>query len=121
MKYSKILVALFVIIFATVLGVANSTDNKPKNLKYLPQDISDEKLDSIMLSYNKALGVCCDFCHVKDDYASDKNPVKVVARNMLKMTIDVNKNYFNTDPKVHPAYLSVVTCNTCHKGDAYPQ
>ncbi len=38
---------------------------KDRNLQVLPNDISDEKLDSIMQTYNKALGVKCDFCHVK--------------------------------------------------------
>ena len=94
----------------------------------MPKDISDEKLDSMMQSYNKALGVCCEFCHAPDknnkdaiDYASDENPVKEQARKMIKMTMEINKNYFNTDPKIHPAYLTVVKCYTCHKGDAYPQ
>ncbi len=80
-----------------------------------------------MQSYTKALGVSCDFCHVPDknnkevlDYASDENPVKEEARKMIRMTIDINKSYFNTDPKIHPAYLIVVKCGTCHKGDAVP-
>lgn len=126
MPYKKFFLALLVICTVMLAGFVSSAPNRAKNLKVLPKDISDEKLDSIMLSYNKALGVCCEFCHYKDekentDFASDKNPVKEVARNMMRMTIDVNKKYFNTDPKLHPAYLSVVTCNTCHKGDAYPQ
>lgn len=109
-------------------GFIASRPNKAKNLKVLPKDISDEKLDSIMESYNKALGIGCEFCHVRDkadsskvDFASDENQVKEVARDMLRMTIDINKKYFNTDPKVHPAYLNTVKCYTCHKGDAYPQ
>lgn len=128
MLYKKIWLALLIVSSVMMAGFASSLPNKAKNLKVLPKDISDEKLDSIMQSYNKALGVCCEFCHAKDkkdsaltDFASDENPVKEVARNMLRMTIDVNKKYFNTDPNVHPAYLSTVKCITCHKGDAYPQ
>lgn len=126
MLQRKLMIALLAISALMLLGFGASVPNQAKNLKVLPKDISDEKLDSIMQSYNKALGVCCEFCHYKDDkgntdFASDKNPVKEVARNMLKMTIDINKEYFNTDKKLHPAYLNTVKCITCHKGDAYPQ
>src|SRR5580765_2033765 len=71
-----------------------------RNLKVLPKDISHEKLDSIMHSYNKALGVRCGFCHIRSaqdsthlDFAAD-GPVKDVALNMLRMNIDINKKYF---------------------------
>ncbi len=128
MAYTKIFAVLLMILAITTTGFITSKPNKAKNLKVLPKDISDEKLDSIMQTYNLALGVCCEFCHAKDkkdpaktDFASDENPVKEVARKMLSMTIDINKKYFNTDPNIHPAYLNVVKCVTCHKGDAYPQ
>src|SRR5688572_108841 len=72
--------------------------DKHKNLQILPKDISVEKLDSIMQSYNKALRVGCEFCHtlVKDefDFADDKLPMKAEARKMMRMTIEMNKTYF---------------------------
>jgi hypothetical protein len=98
-----------------------------KNLKILPQDISQVKLDSIMGSYNKALGEGCKFCHtpLKDfpdslDYASDVNPMKENAREMMRMTILINKTYFYHDKNKQPEFLNVVHCMTCHRGDAYP-
>jgi cytochrome c553 len=128
MRFRKIILTLLVITLFVAAGAAHSNMSKKRNLKVLPQDISDEKLDSVMHSYTKALGVSCDFCHVPDkndkevlNYASDENPTKEEARKMIRMTIDINKNYFNTDPKINPAYLTVVTCGTCHKGDAVPQ
>ncbi|MBO9592554.1 MAG: c-type cytochrome [Niabella sp.] len=127
MRYKKISI-VFTLIFLTIIaGTSYSLYRPPHNLKVLPQDITHERLDSIMESYNKALGVKCSFCHAKKkdsdrlDFASDENPAKDVARNMLRMTIDINKNYFRTDSVIHPAYLNTVTCNTCHKGDAYPE
>ena len=58
-----------------------------KNLQILPKDISDQMLDSIMNSYNVALGVNCKFCHVPYknfpdslDYAADNEPMKEEAR-----------------------------------------
>lgn len=126
MRYKKISIAFTLVLLTIMVGASYSFYRPPHNLKVLPQDITHERLDSIMKSFNKALGVKCDFCHAKRkdserlDFASDENPAKEVARNMLRMTIDINRNYFRTDSVIHPAYLNTVTCITCHKGDAYP-
>ena len=116
----------------TVLVVAGiAAVDKPgsihKNLKILPQDISAEKLDSIMKSYTKALGVSCDFCHTASkflpntlEYASDENSMKENARRMMRLTIELNKNYFYFDSTIAPVYLNVVNCRTCHRGEPYP-
>ena len=100
---------------------------KHKNLKILPQDISESMLDSIMESYTKALGVSCKFCHVPFknfpdslDFASDDEPMKENARKMMRMTIHLNKTYFNFDSTVRPEYLKVVNCKTCHRGEPFP-
>jgi len=112
-----------------LLGVAavHAPHQKEKNLKILPKDISDEKLDSIMQTYNKALGVKCDFCHVKQkvfpgdfDYASDAEPMKENAREMMLMTIEINKKHFYFDKNIKPEYLTTITCKTCHRGEPFP-
>ena len=117
-------IALFVL-----LGIAAThlPGTKPRNLKVLPKDISDQKLDSIMESYNKALGVKCDFCHspgiiIKDklDYALDGNSMKEEGRKMIRLNIQINKEYFYYDTLQRPEYLTVVTCITCHRGDPMP-
>lgn len=102
--------------------------NTPKNLKVLPNDISDAKLDSIMHTYNKALGVNCAFCHTPFNknfpdslnYAIDENPMKEDARKMMRLTIKINKDFFYYDTLQRPEYLKVVTCYTCHRGDPFP-
>lgn len=110
-------------------GVAAVSFPKPKhkNLKILPQDISEAMLDSIMESYTKALGVSCKFCHVplkkfpdSLDFASDDEPMKENARKMMRMTIHLNKTYFNFDTATRPEYLKLVNCKTCHRGEPYP-
>jgi Photosynthetic reaction centre cytochrome C subunit len=71
-----------------------------KNLQILPKDISDHDLDSVMHHFSASLGVKCNFCHVVDtvakkmDAASDDKPEKNMARKMMLMAIDINKNYF---------------------------
>jgi len=56
----------------------------------------------------------CAFCHAGDDFASDANPRKTVARKMLEMT-----RYVNSAWKSH-VEPSGVTCFTCHRGQAVP-
>ena len=128
MHRKKILIFLFLTAFV-FLGVAAIKHPKERNLKVLPRDISDEKLDSIMHSYNKALGEKCNFCHTpfnKDfpdslDYAADKEPMKEEARKMMKMVIEINKTNFYFDKNQRPEYLHTVTCKTCHRGQPLPE
>lgn len=126
---SKKIITLFALGALVVLGVAavKAPSGPHKNLQVLPKDISEQKLDSIMESYTKALGVGCSFCHseVKNfpdslDFAIDEKPMKEDARKMMRMTIEINKNNFYYDKAERPEYLKVVTCKTCHRGEAYP-
>lgn len=120
----------FLVLFslALLIGAASFTQRPPRNLKVLPADISDAKLDSIMETYNKALGVKCGFCHVKVkgvvpdslDYASDAEPMKENARDMMRMVIEINRNHFWYNKSVEPVYLNTITCKTCHRGEPFP-
>ncbi|MFY0254752.1 c-type cytochrome [Chitinophaga sp. 30R24] len=95
---------------------------KAHNLKVLPKNISHEELISVMRGFNTALGVKCNFCHEprkddakKLDFASDANPHKDVARDMLKMTSRINKKFFKGSQTME------VTCYTCHHGNEEPK
>lgn len=108
--------------------LASMQQPKDRNLQVLPQDISDARLDSLMETYNKALGVQCNFCHVPYDkkvpdsldYASDTEPMKTEARKMMEMTIHLNKTYFWYDSTRPPYLLNAVRCKTCHQGEPFP-
>ena len=56
----------------------------------------------------------CEYCHNVENLASDEKYTKVVARNMLLMTRDINTNW-----KSHVADTGV-TCWTCHRGKGVP-
>ena len=100
----------FLILFGCILAIVcfqaftTSNDPKFKNLQILPKDISDHDLDSVMHHFSQALGVKCNFCHVRNeeekkmDFASDEKPEKKIARKMMLMAIDINKNYFKGMP-----------------------
>ena len=125
---NKILIISTLLVFV-LLGMAaiKPVVQKDRNLKVLPKNISDEKLDSIMQTYNIALGVKCNFCHVPMknitdslDYVSDAEPMKENARKMMKMVIDINKKNFHYIKEIEPVYLNTVTCKTCHRGEPFP-
>lgn len=121
---------------AAAMGTA-ATTVKPKkkkpetpvfvNLKVLPKNISSKDLQEMMSDdFEDGLGVSCGFCHAnaKDghglDFASDAKPEKEIARAMMRMTMRINKKYFKIKhPVIGKAGLTV-TCNTCHKGVAFP-
>jgi cytochrome c553 len=99
-----------------------------KNLKVLPGDISSKRLQQIMVDeFNDGLGVGCGFCHAEQkdshrlDYASDAKPEKEIARAMMRMAIKINRKYFqDRHPMIGDSTL-VITCTTCHRGQARPE
>jgi hypothetical protein len=127
MMRNKKIFAFGTIIAFILAGALITTPAKDRNLKVLPKDISDEKLDSIMHTYTKALGTNCRFCHVPTmvfpdtlDFASDNEPMKENARNMMRMVIDINKKNFWFNKEDKPEFLHVVSCITCHHGEELP-
>jgi len=127
---NKIVVILGLLAF-TLIGMAAGRQGQnfqQRNLKVLPKDISDKALDSIMNSYEKALGIKCDFCHVKTksdpqtlDYPNDAKPEKEIARNMMRMTNDINRIYFHFNTAESVDDIQAVTCKTCHRGEPHPE
>lgn len=104
------------------------TKSEWKNLKVLPQNISQDSLRFVMHTFDTSLGVKCNYCHAaraddptKLDFASDAKKQKLIARGMLEMTNDINSKYFlphAPDPK--PKQITMVYCITCHRGNTNP-
>ena len=90
-------------------GQQKRTPQPPKNLQVLTVD---DLRGGIMRTFTVALGGNCQTCHVQGDNASDENPHKVIAREMIKMTKEINGKF--PDGKTH------VTCYTCHRGSHEP-
>lgn len=93
----------------------------PTNLKVLPKDTARPALTAIMRGYTGALGVQCNHCHVEDmaARASDDNPKKDIARKMIQMTMDLNKQLDAIGTPAAPD-APKVTCFTCHRGAVKP-
>lgn len=97
------------------------------NLKILPKDINKDQMDSVMHHYTASLNVKCNFCHTmnpetkKLDFASDANKHKLIARQMMTMTNELNKKYFDhTGGAITLSSQLEVTCYTCHHGAKEP-
>ena len=97
-----------------------------KNLQVLPKDMPQPQVVAIMRVFNAALGVNCNHCHVwtkpgdpSNDMAADTKLTKDIAREMMRMTNDVNTRLAAAIKK--PAdQLAKVECATCHRGAAIP-
>jgi hypothetical protein len=97
------------------------------NLKVLPKNISSKDLQGIMVDdFQDGLGVTCNFCHANNadghglDFASDAKPEKEISRAMMRMTLGINKKYFKLKHPLIGSDALVISCNTCHKGQAFP-
>lgn len=132
MKKTLLITLSFVSIVAFSCAVTQMKSSGPdnpqyKNLKILPKDISKEQMDSVMHHFTGSLNVKCNFCHVRNeekkemDWASDGNKHKLVARQMLTMTNELNKKYFShTGSPITLTSSLAVSCYTCHGGKTDP-
>ncbi len=122
--------AIIILCFAAVISMSFMVTNDPtgyKNLKVLPKNTNKQQLDSVMKHFTIALGVKCNFCHVRLndeqknwDFASDNNEHKIIARDMMRMTARINKKFFDVkNTKSLDADLEV-SCYTCHGGKVHP-
>ena len=87
-----------------------------KNLTVLKGIPVDEFMGTMGL-FSAALNVCCGDCHVGAGgsdpmWESDAKPEKNVARKMVTMVENINKQNFGG--------AKVVTCWTCHRGSEFP-
>jgi len=99
---------------------------KPKNLQVLPKDWPGSRLRPVMVGFTRALGVRCSYCHKGEegktlsayDFASDDNPNKNRAREMLRMLNDIEDHL----KKIEPSGDRRVNmwCHTCHHGRPRP-
>lgn len=84
---------------------------KFKNIKVL-RDMPADQLGKVMNIMSASLNVNCDFCHVGYEFEKDDKEHKQIAREMIKMTFEINQKYFDRKTEV--------SCNTCHNGQPHP-
>ena len=117
----KLLTISILVLSIALCSLTLPDEPKFKNLKVLNKNISHDELDSIMKSFKNSLGVKCSFCHAQQkddpkklDFASDENEHKLISRDMMRMTMKINKKYFRNEKQ------DAITCYTCHNGHKEP-
>ena len=124
-KSLLVTVTLFMLILVS-LSFTPADEPLYKNLKILPKKIAKPQLDSVMRHFTRALGVRCDYCHVRVEgqrelnFASDDEEMKGEARIMMKMQNKLNKKYFNIKHADEMGTKLEVTCYSCHHGSTHP-
>ena len=110
--------AFFAFAFFTPKGETQTkvetAGQKFKNIKVL-NDMPADQMGKVMNQISSSLGVNCAFCHTSNDgdYEKEGKKEKNDAREMMKMTFEINKNHFNGRPEIN--------CNSCHQGKNHPQ
>lgn len=103
-------------------GTAGATRPKLQVLQSVPES----QIFLLMNLVADSLGVRCDYCHVQSKpdltktpanvggwvWDSDDKPQKKIARDMMKMVVDLNAKDFGGRTRV--------TCFTCHQGAIDP-
>lgn len=79
-----------------------------KNIQAL-KGIPASRLAGLMDSYNKALGVSCEYCHSAGDLSKADKPAHKLSVRDIMMTREINEKYKHT-----------VDCMSCHQGKAKP-
>jgi hypothetical protein len=67
-------------------------------------------------AFTANLGVGCNHCHLSGRWASDDKPTKDIARRMWTMRAEWQEEVRTASGNAD----AVVTCYTCHKGQAKP-
>ncbi len=109
---------------ASPAPVAAADSSEWVNLQVLPDSIQHDALFDMMRGFTDALGVRCTFCHVRNgeawDYASDDKDHKTVARGMMRMTWQLNREILPAMDGIGEHGTPTVTCYMCHRGAAHP-
>ncbi len=104
---------------------ARTDSTEWENLQVLPDTLTRGELVGVMRGFTRSLGVRCEHCHIRGDggmeFASDANPHKDVARAMIRMTAQINREILPAIEGLHEAHGPRVTCYTCHRGAPRPE
>ena len=82
-----------------------------KNIVALKGTPADQLIPTMQF-ISSALGLECGSCHVQGKFDADDKQAKKSAREMIEMTLAINKGHFNGRLQI--------TCFTCHRGSEHP-
>jgi photosynthetic reaction center cytochrome c subunit len=82
-----------------------------KNIKILKEVPADQLIPSMQF-ISASLGVECEYCHVERAFDKDDKKPKKIARSMMEMMMNINRENFEGHREV--------TCYSCHRGAVNP-
>ena len=96
------------------------------NTHVIPRSTPVMQVVGMMRDFAGGLGVRCQYCHVGQegmpleqfDFAVDDKRTKLVARQMMRMTQEINRRLDTLPGRTSPGLA--VTCATCHRGAPRP-
>jgi len=97
--------------YAQSAPAIKTAEQQFKNIQVLQGTPADQVFPAMQF-ISASLGVDCTFCHVENKFDADDKPAKKTARQMITMTLAINKESFNSRKEV--------TCHSCHHGDTHP-
>ena len=106
--------------FISIIIFFSISTGQIKNLQVLDFE-SERDLKKYMKTIGKDLGVKCTFCHDLNDKSIDTDH-KLIAREMIKMQVDLNKHFFAQigDSLLKRENTLQISCWTCHRGSKKP-
>ena len=102
---------LAAILAATTISAQSMAEQTYKNITALKGTPADQLVPTMQFMA-ASLGVECSFCHVQGKPDADDKNAKKTAREMIAMTMMINKTSFNGRLQV--------SCNSCHNGHERP-
>lgn len=83
-----------------------------KNIQVL-KGVPSDQLIPAMRFITSSLGVQCGYCHVQDHFEKDDKKPKLIARNMMRMMLAIDRDSFKGNRDI--------TCYSCHRGSPKPE
>ena len=91
-----------------------------ENIKIMKGIPAGRLIPIMQMAFSKSLGVQCNHCHERGDWASDVNPKKEIAREMWVMSGKINRELLPAIEGLQSPQ-PVANCTTCHRGDVIPK
>lgn len=113
--------AVSLVVFVLTACLMNAQE--VENVQVLPFKEKKEISQFMKKTVAKSLGVKCKFCHNLKDYSSDENPHKVLAREMMRMMMDINEQLVSIQKVAQEVGMKhwdqspKIDCWACHRGD----
>ena len=69
--------------------------------------------------FSRSLGVDCTHCHVPGEWEKEDKPTKQIAREMMTMSGQINRELLKKIKNLK-SENPIVNCTTCHRGQIKP-